>query len=133
MPSFGGEAKPSTPCRKIIRHVKVPCGETRILLRLNSRTFLANSFATRCLCYNWRALVDESGIMRTKMGMHNGSENECSAWDASYDTIPYSNQYFLVLYKSLDSRQPSAFTSFISDLKNRPKQNHNQYGEICFE
>jgi hypothetical protein len=29
-----------------------------------------------------KALVDESGIIRTQMGMHNRSENGHSAWDA---------------------------------------------------
>jgi hypothetical protein len=25
MTSFGGDVKPSAPCRKILRHVKIPC------------------------------------------------------------------------------------------------------------
>jgi hypothetical protein len=32
------------------------------------------------------AMVDESGMIRTWMGMHNRSENGRSAWDALYDT-----------------------------------------------
>jgi hypothetical protein len=35
-----------------------------------------------------RALVDESGIIRTRMGTHNRSENGRSAWDALYNTTP---------------------------------------------
>jgi len=35
-----------------------------------------------------RALVDESGMIRTQMGTHNRSENGRSAWDALYDTTP---------------------------------------------
>jgi hypothetical protein len=34
-----------------------------------------------------RALVDESGMIRILMGMHNRSENGRSKWDALYDTI----------------------------------------------
>jgi hypothetical protein len=35
-----------------------------------------------------RALVDESGMIRTQMGKLNRSENGCSAWDPLYDTAP---------------------------------------------
>jgi hypothetical protein len=35
-----------------------------------------------------RALVDESGMIRTQMGTHNRSEIGSSAWDALYDTTP---------------------------------------------
>jgi uncharacterized membrane protein (DUF106 family) len=35
-----------------------------------------------------RALVDESGMMRTQMEMHNRSENACSASDSLYDATP---------------------------------------------
>jgi len=35
-----------------------------------------------------RALVDESGMIRTQMGTHNRSEIGRSAWDALYDTTP---------------------------------------------
>jgi hypothetical protein len=33
--SFGGKGKPLAPCRKILRHVKNPCGIWQILRRLN--------------------------------------------------------------------------------------------------
>jgi hypothetical protein len=36
-----------------------------------------------------RALVDESGMIRTQMGTHNRSENGRSALDALYDTTPF--------------------------------------------
>jgi hypothetical protein len=36
--------------------------------------------------YCQRALVDESGMFRTQMGTHSGSENGRSAWDALCDT-----------------------------------------------
>jgi hypothetical protein len=34
-----------------------------------------------------RVLVDESGMIRTQMGMHNKS-NDRNAWDALCDTTP---------------------------------------------
>jgi hypothetical protein len=34
------------------------------------------------------ALVDESGMVRTQMGVHNRSENGCSAWDALCNITP---------------------------------------------
>jgi hypothetical protein len=33
-----------------------------------------------------RALLDESGMIRTQTGTHNGPQNGRSAWDALYDT-----------------------------------------------
>jgi hypothetical protein len=46
---FGGEVKPPATCRKILRHVKDPCGVWReILCRLNSRAFLTNSLLRYC-------------------------------------------------------------------------------------
>jgi hypothetical protein len=38
--------------------------------------------------YCRRALVDESGMIRTQMGTHNRSENGCSVWDDLCDTTP---------------------------------------------
>jgi hypothetical protein len=35
-----------------------------------------------------RALVDESGMIRTQMVTHNRSGNGHSAWDVLYDTTP---------------------------------------------
>jgi hypothetical protein len=49
---------------------------TEMLHQLNSRTFLATpSFVTGCLCCNKKALVDELGVIRSQMAMHNRSEN----------------------------------------------------------
>jgi hypothetical protein len=36
------------------------------------------------VCCNQRALVDESGVIRTQMGMHSRLENGSSAWDTVY-------------------------------------------------
>jgi hypothetical protein len=35
-----------------------------------------------------RALVDESGMIRTQMGTHNRSEDGRSTWDSLYNTTP---------------------------------------------
>jgi hypothetical protein len=43
-------------------------------------------FTTRYLHCNQRALMDESGMIRTQMGMQNRSENGHSAWDTMHDT-----------------------------------------------
>jgi hypothetical protein len=40
------------------------------------------------VCYNQIALVDESGVIRTKMRTHSRSENGRSAWNALYSTTP---------------------------------------------
>jgi hypothetical protein len=54
MTSIGGEVKPSTPCRKILRQVKNPYCMKEILLVDKSHGYFSPSFscfATRCLCW----------------------------------------------------------------------------------
>jgi hypothetical protein len=47
------------------------------ILRINSRTFLAKFLPASLLgvsdCICQRALVDKTGMIRTQVGMHNGS------------------------------------------------------------
>jgi hypothetical protein len=78
MTFFEGEIKPSAPCRKILRHVKDPASMIQILRRQNSATIFSpnfSCFATNVCARNCeRAVVDESGILRTQMGTHNRSE-----------------------------------------------------------
>jgi phosphoribosyl-dephospho-CoA transferase len=45
-------------------------------------------FATRCLCCNQRALMDELGTIMTHMGITIDQKMVAVAWDASYDTVP---------------------------------------------
>jgi hypothetical protein len=75
MPSFKGEVKSSASCRKI-----------------PAETFLAKFVPASLLGVSagicQRALVDESGMIRTQMGMPYRSENGCSAWSALYNTTP---------------------------------------------
>jgi hypothetical protein len=57
--------------------LKNPTGMKRILRGQNSLPFLAkfSFFVTRCLCCNFqRALLGESGMITTQMGIHNRSE-----------------------------------------------------------
>jgi hypothetical protein len=89
--SFGGEIKPSAPCRKILRHVKNPCRlwHRYWLHRLNSRTFLTTPcFASRCLLQ-----PDSSGGWirndETRMGRQNRSE--MAAVPPTLCTIPSRN------------------------------------------
>jgi hypothetical protein len=68
---FVEKVKPSTPCRKILRNVKEPYRIWRIILRHNlppSFFWLATRFSAGTY---QRALVDESGMIRTYMGTHN--------------------------------------------------------------
>jgi hypothetical protein len=48
-PSFGGEVKPSSPCRKILRHVKNSTGMKEIFRRQNPSfpSPRSSQFATR--------------------------------------------------------------------------------------
>jgi hypothetical protein len=55
--SFGGEVKPSAPCRNILRHVKDPFRYDRDTDRQNYAAIsrlVSPLFATRCLCCNQR-------------------------------------------------------------------------------
>jgi hypothetical protein len=66
---FENNVKPLVSCLKILRHVKDPTGMKEISLfrRQNSWQLLASlpEFSTG---YCQRALVDESGMIRTQMG-----------------------------------------------------------------
>jgi hypothetical protein len=70
MPLLGEKVKPSTPYRKISRHVKHPCG----VLNKHYIGEIPGHF-TQTLYFKQRALVDQSGMIRTHRGMHNKSEN----------------------------------------------------------
>jgi hypothetical protein len=80
--SFSGKVKPLVPSRKILQHVKDPLRHDRDSDGQNSAAISCTvflSFAIRCLCCNQsRELVDESGMVRTKMRQYNRSENGCS-------------------------------------------------------
>jgi hypothetical protein len=90
-PSFREEVKLLAPCRKIVRFysiLMIPAEHGRYCVCYIQGLFMPTPFfATRCLYCNQRALVDESGMIRTPMGMHSRSENGCSAWDTLYNTI----------------------------------------------
>jgi hypothetical protein len=90
MTSFGGEVKSLAPCSKILQHVKNPCG-VRDISPAKLRDIYVQVFpciSTRCLLVCHRALVDESGKIRTQIGTHDRSENGRNAWDALCDTTP---------------------------------------------
>jgi hypothetical protein len=63
---------------------------TALILNSNSAKFKDISCQLPALlldvCCNQRALVDNSGTVRTQMGTQNKSENGRSAWDSFYDT-----------------------------------------------
>jgi hypothetical protein len=74
--SFVGEVKLSVICRKILRHVKYSYSMKEIGYTCwkNVRPFLAKFILLHyhmSAGYCQRALVDESGIIRTQMGTHN--------------------------------------------------------------
>jgi hypothetical protein len=66
---------------------------TEILRRENSRKIFVKfppaSLLGVSAGYCQRSLEDESGMIRTQLGMHNKSENGRSAWNALYDTTPW--------------------------------------------
>jgi hypothetical protein len=72
MTSFGGEVKPSAPCRKILKHVKDPLRYEKIYLLakfMDISRQVSPRFATRCLLQpEQRTVVDESGVIRVQMG-----------------------------------------------------------------
>jgi hypothetical protein len=89
---FGREVKPLVPCHKIYGKLKNPMRVKEILHKQNlaaishqvSPASLLVVSARICL----RAVVDESGMIRTQMGMHSRSGNGHSTWDCLYDTAP---------------------------------------------
>jgi hypothetical protein len=64
--------KPSVPCRTILRHVKYPYEYEEILHRQNSVAISREVSLALLLdvsaCNCQRALVDESGMIRTQIG-----------------------------------------------------------------
>jgi hypothetical protein len=88
--SFGDGAKPSAPCRKILRHVKDPFKYDRYIDRQNSAAIycpVSPRFATRCLLKPEQgALVDGSEIIRTQMGSTTDQKMVAVVCDAWYDT-----------------------------------------------
>jgi hypothetical protein len=89
--SFGAELKPSFPRHKNLQHVKKSLRSITEILRLqNERTFLAKFLPASLLDVHaaifQKALVNESGMITTQMGMHNRSDNGRNAWEALYDT-----------------------------------------------
>jgi hypothetical protein len=78
MTSLGGKVKQSVPCCKILQHVKDPykygkgyfIGKVHSHFLPRSPTSLLGVSAGNCQT----ALLDESGMVRTQMGVHNGSE-----------------------------------------------------------
>jgi hypothetical protein len=78
MTSFRGEVKPSVPCHKILWHVKEPdrYEKTYFVGKIPaiSRQVYPASLPHISAGYCQTALVDESGISRTKMGTHKRSE-----------------------------------------------------------
>jgi hypothetical protein len=89
--SFQGEVKPLDSCRKFYDMLKIPAEYDRdtspVKFKDISRQLLASLLGVSAVICD-RALVDESGMIRTQLGMHIGSENGWSAWDALYDTSP---------------------------------------------
>jgi hypothetical protein len=82
--SFGGEVKPSASCREISQSFKEPRGVLkRYIVGKSVGTFFAKFFPSSLLGVSagvcQRALVDESGTIRTQMGAQNKSENGRSA------------------------------------------------------
>jgi hypothetical protein len=77
---FGGEVKPSSPCRKVSRRGKDPYSMKETLVGKIHGHFSPSFFwfATRCVGYFQRALVGESGMIRTQMGK----------WGALCNTTP---------------------------------------------
>jgi hypothetical protein len=89
-PSFGKEIQLKAPCRKILRNVEEPCvvWQRYYVSKIQGHFSLGPCFASRCVCCNQRALVDESEVIRTQMGTHNRSENDSSAWEDLYLATP---------------------------------------------
>jgi hypothetical protein len=64
---------------------------TEILRRLKSRTFSLNfCFVARCLCCNQRAVVGESGLIRTEMGCT--TDQNIAAVHGTLCKLPFRNR-----------------------------------------
>jgi hypothetical protein len=72
--SFGGEVKPSTPCRKIVWHDKDPLRYDRDTYRQNSLATscaVSHSFATRCLyCNQSREIWSKNWVKGKAVPLH---------------------------------------------------------------
>jgi hypothetical protein len=91
---FRGEVKPSSLCRKILRHVKDPCGvwQKYFAGKINgcfSPSFFPASLLSVSADICKRALVNESRMIRTQMETHNRSE--MPAVHGTLSTIPPHN------------------------------------------
>jgi hypothetical protein len=91
--SFGGEVKPSVPCRKILRYAKKNPREYERDISSKKFTAISNQVypdlllgVSAFICQ--RDLVNEPGMIRTEMGTHNKPQNGSSAWESLYDTTP---------------------------------------------
>jgi hypothetical protein len=77
--TFGGEIKPLASCRKILRHVKYPCGAWRRCLPCKIDGHFLSVFPALLLCVSagiyQRALMDESETIRTHTATHGRSES----------------------------------------------------------
>jgi hypothetical protein len=85
--TFGGEVKLSVPCRNILRHVKEPCGVWKryFVGEIHSHfSKLLRSFL-ECVSGGY-CQRDDSGNIRTQMGMLNIKESGRIAHDALCDT-----------------------------------------------
>jgi hypothetical protein len=76
MTSFRGEIKPLVPCHKILQHVKERYMHERLVNKFHGHN--APSFSALLpdvsAGYCQGCLVDESGVIRTQIRMHNRSE-----------------------------------------------------------
>jgi hypothetical protein len=72
--------------------LKIPTEYDRGTLPAKLTDFFAKFLLLRLLGVSARifrkAVVDESGMIRTQMETYNRSDNDRSSWDALYDTIP---------------------------------------------
>jgi hypothetical protein len=86
--SFGGEVKPSAPCRKILRHVKDPCGvwEKYFTSKINAK--ISSSFSL--ICYYVSLLLFSMNQERSEIRWGRTTDQKMVAvnGDALYDTTP---------------------------------------------
>jgi hypothetical protein len=73
-------SKAEVPCRKILRHVKIPLGMSDTD-RQNSHSFAHSSFLPDdCWLDCQRALADESGVFPSRRRHHHGTLRSHSTW-----------------------------------------------------
>jgi hypothetical protein len=105
-PSFRGEVKLSTPCRKIFYGMlKITAKNDRNNMVTKFKNFTPTPcFYTRCLFFIQRTLVDESRVIRTQMVTHNTSEKwpQCMGRFVRYHPVTVtSRSYILDLHRSI--------------------------------